>query len=420
MSEISYKDSVELDHWLSFIQEQHVKDIDMGLDRMNLMIDRLGLRGSSHKVVTVAGTNGKGSTCVAIEQLLVSHGYKVGTTLSPHVFRFNERIRVQGQELSDEAICDNFEIIEDVRDGLPLTYFEFSSLAALVTFDRARLDIAILEIGLGGRLDAFNAIDADVAVITSIGYDHQEFLGDSLEEIGAEKAGIFRLEQSVVLGANMPESVYRLSEANGCKQRAFGIDFEISQIAKEEWNYKSNKLEIESIQLGSLSAHNLSLGIEVANEITELDPQVVLECLPRVKLQGRMSELLLDEHRYLFDVCHNSQGVDFLIGELELRNIEPDFIICGMFRNKDHAQVYLKMSKRVNAEWILIDTQGVRGFGSKELKDAMAVEGLCLAQFADARKYIKQVAELPSTVLAFGSFNVVEQACNSMNVSRIC
>jgi len=420
LSEISYQDSIELDHWLSFIQEQHVKDIDMGLDRMNLMIDRLELRGSSHKVITVAGTNGKGSTCVAIEQLLISHGLKVGTTLSPHVFRFNERIRVQGQELSDEDICGSFETIEEVRNGLPLTYFEFSSLAALVTFDRASLDIVILEIGLGGRLDAFNAIDADIAVITSIGYDHQEFLGDSLEEIGAEKAGIFRPEQRVVLGANMPASVYRLSEANQCRQSSFGIDFGISQTAKEEWDYKSNELEIESIQLGSLSAHNLSLGIEVTKRITKLDPQVVLECLPRVKLQGRMSELLLDEHRYLFDVCHNSQGVDFLIDELALRNIEPDFVICGMFRNKDHAQVYLKMSKRIKAKWILIDTQGARGFGSNQLKEAMEVEELCLAHFDDARNYIKQVAEFPSTVLAFGSFNVVEQACNSMNVSKIC
>ena len=203
MSKISLQDGGELDRWLSFIQEQHVKDIDMGLDRMNLMIARLALTSPHYKVITVAGTNGKGSTCVATEQLLLSHGLRVGTTLSPHVFRFNERIRIQGEELSDRDICDSFKIIEDARDGLPLTYFEFSSLAALVVFGQADLDIAILEIGLGGRLDAFNVIDADVAVITSIGYDHQEFLGDSLEEIGAEKAGIFRSEQTVVLGEEL-------------------------------------------------------------------------------------------------------------------------------------------------------------------------------------------------------------------------
>ena len=420
MSKISFQDGGELDRWLSYIEEQHVKDIDMGLDRMNLMIDRLGLGNPDHKVITVAGTNGKGSTCVATEQLLLSHGLRVGTTLSPHVFRFNERIRVQGIELSDQDICESFEIIESARDGLPLTYFEFSSLAALVVFDQADLDIAILEIGLGGRLDAFNVVDADVAVITSIGYDHQEFLGDSLEEIGAEKAGIFRSKQTVVLGANMPESVHQLSNLNQCEQSSFGIDFDISQTVEDEWDFQSKELIINSIRLGSLSAHNLSLGIEVAKNITELNPDLVSDCLPKIKLQGRMSELLLDDHNYLFDVCHNAQGVDFLINELELRNIKPDFIICGMFRNKDHAQVYSRMSKKLNAKWVLIDTFGARGFGAEELKAAMAVDALCLSGFENARRWVNQTASQFSTVLAFGSFNVLEQACNSMNVSRIC
>ena len=275
MSKTSFQDGGELDRWLSYIEEQHVKDIDMGLDRMNLMIDRLGLGNPDHKVITVAGTNGKGSTCVATEQLLLSHGLRVGTTLSPHVFRFNERIRVQGIELSDQDICESFEIIESARDGLPLTYFEFSSLAALVVFDQADLDIAILEIGLGGRLDAFNVVDADVAVITSIGYDHQEFLGDSLEEIGAEKAGIFRSKQTVVLGANMPESVHQLSNLNQCEQSSFGIDFDISQTVEDEWDFQSKELIINSIRLGSLSAHNLSLGIEVAKNITELNLSLI-------------------------------------------------------------------------------------------------------------------------------------------------
>ncbi len=420
LSKRSQKDGGELNRWLSFVQEQHVKDIDMGLDRMNLMIDRLGLSDSRHKVITVAGTNGKGSTCVAIEQLLVSHGLKVGATLSPHVFRFNERIRIQGQELSDEAICDSFKIIEGVRDGLPLTYFEFSSLAALVFFDQADLDVAILEIGLGGRLDAFNAIDADIAVITSIGYDHQEFLGESLEEIGAEKAGIFRSQQRVVLGANMPESVYQLSKFHQCKQSSFGMDFRVSQTVPDEWDYQSEAINVKSIRLGSLSSHNLSLGIEVAKIIVKLNPRVVAQCLPKIQLQGRMSELLLDDRRYVFDVCHNSQGVEFLIDELEIRNINPDFIICGMFRNKEHAEVYSRMSKRINAKWILIDTHGVRGLGSQELREAMAVDGLCLSEFDDAREHIKQTADQDSTVLAFGSFNVLEQACDSMRVSRIC
>ena len=391
----------------------------MGLSRMFEMVDRLDLNPITPKVVTVAGTNGKGSTCVTIEQLLLSHGLKVGTTLSPHVFRFNERIRLQGSELSDQEICVHFETIERVRNGLPLTYFEFSSLAALVAFSQCDLDVVILEIGLGGRLDAFNVIDADIAVITSIGFDHQEFLGDSLDEIGKEKAGIFRPGQKVVLGANMPKTVHEASKALGCAESAMGKNFRYQESKGSSWSYFSQDLNMEAIPRGSLSAHNLSLALQVTKELVDLDPSSVIQTLPVITLQGRMSELLLDGHNYVFDVCHNSQGAEFFVRELKLREIEPDFVICGMFRNKDHQQVFREVNRNIDAEWILIDTLGVRGFRSKELRDAFGGDGRCVSEFNDARAYIKNKSSNPSTVLAFGSFNVLEQACASMNVQRI-
>ena len=408
-----------LDRWLEYIQDQHDKEIDMGLSRMFEMVDRLDLNPITPKVVTVAGTNGKGSTCVTIEQLLLLHGLKVGTTLSPHVFRFNERIRLQGSELSDQEICGHFETIERVRDGLPLTYFEFSSLAALVAFSQCDLDVVILEIGLGGRLDAFNVIDADIAVITSIGFDHQEFLGDSLDQIGKEKAGIFRPRQKVVLGANMPKTVHEASKALGCAESAMGKNFRYQESKGSSWSYFSQDLNIEAIPRGSLSAHNLSLALQVTKELVDLDPSLVIQTLPVISLQGRMTELLLDGHNYVFDVCHNSQGAEFFVRELKLRDIEPDFVICGMFRNKDHQQVFREVNRNIDAEWILIDTLGVRGFRSKELRDAFGGDGRCVSEFNDARAYIKNKSSNPSTVLAFGSFNVLEQACASMNVQRI-
>ena len=391
----------------------------MGLSRMFEMVDRLDLNPITPKVVTVAGTNGKGSTCVTIEQLLLSHGLKVGTTLSPHVSRFNERIRLQGSELSDQEICGHFETIERVRNGLPLTYFEFSSLAAFVAFSQCDLDVVILEIGLGGRLDAFNVIDADIAVITSIGFDHQEFLGDSLDEIGKEKAGIFRPGQKVVLGANMPKTVHEASKALGCAESAMGKNFRYQESKGSSWSYFSQDLNMEAIPRGSLSAHNLSLALQVTKELVDLDPSSVIQTLPVITLQGRMSELLLDGHNYVFDVCHNSQGAEFFVRELKLREIEPDFVICGMFRNKDHQQVFREVNRNIDAEWILIDTLGVRGFRSKELRDAFGGDGRCVSEFNDARAYIKNTSSNPSTVLAFGSFNVLEQACASMNVQRI-
>ena len=391
----------------------------MGLSRMFEMVDRLDLNPITPKVVTVAGTNGKGSTCVTIEQLLLSHGLKVGTTLSPHVFRFNERIRLQGCELSDQEICGHFETIERVRNGLPLTYFEFSSLASLVAFSQCDLDVVILEIGLGGRLDAFNAIDADIAVITSIGFDHQEFLGDSLDEIGKEKAGIFRPGQKVVLGANMPKTVHEASKALGCAESAMGKNFRYQESKGSSWSYFSQDLNMEAIPRGSLSAHNLSLALQVTKELIDLDPSSVIQTLPDISLQGRMTELLLDGHNYVFDVCHNSQGAEFFVKELKLRDIEPDFVICGMFRNKDHQKVFYEMNRNIDAEWILIDTLGVRGFRSKELRNAFGGNGRCVSEFSDARAYIKNKSSNPRTVLAFGSFNVLEQACASMNVQRI-
>ena len=408
-----------LDRWLEYIQDQHDKEIDMGLSRMFEMVDRLDLNPITPKVVTVAGTNGKGSTCVTIEQLLLSHGLKVGTTLSPHVFRFNERIRLQGSELSDQEICGHFETIERVRNGLPLTYFEFSSLAALVAFSQCDLDVVILEIGLGGRLDAFNVIDADIAVITSIGFDHQEFLGDSLDEIGKEKAGIFRPGQKVVLGANMPKTVHEASKALGCVESAMGKNFRYQESKGSSWSYFSQDLDMEAIPRGSLSAHNLSLALQVTKELVDLDPSLVIQTLPVISLQGRMTELLLDGHNYVFDVCHNSQGAEFFVRELKLRDIEPDFVICGMFRNKDHQKVFREVNRNIDAEWILIDTLGARGFRSKELRDAFGGDGRCVSEFNDARAYIKNKSSNPSTVLAFGSFNVLEQACASMNVQRI-
>jgi dihydrofolate synthase/folylpolyglutamate synthase len=201
---------MNLDAWLDYIANQHKQTIDMGLSRTEEMVRRMELRQPARRVVTVAGTNGKGSTITALESLLVKAGLRVFSTLSPHVVRFNERLRLNGMELSDDAICAAFAAIEQARQLNPvvaLTYFEFAALAALWCARQNRVDVVLLEIGLGGRLDAFNVIDADIAVITSIGIDHEKFLGNTRDAIGAEKAGILRSGQRVVLGADMPASV---------------------------------------------------------------------------------------------------------------------------------------------------------------------------------------------------------------------
>ena len=201
---------MKLQEWLEHISLQHSKAIDMGLDRMREMVGRLDLENPAEQVVTVAGTNGKGSTVIAMESLLLSAGMAVLSSISPHVKRFNERIRINGEEASDLDICSAFQSIDEARlldKEIPLTYFEYSALASFYLAKMKQVNVAIFEIGLGGRLDAFNVIDAHTAVITSIGYDHMEFLGNNLESIGREKAGILRPEHRGVLGPDMPESV---------------------------------------------------------------------------------------------------------------------------------------------------------------------------------------------------------------------
>jgi dihydrofolate synthase/folylpolyglutamate synthase len=186
-----------LQGWLAYLETLHPKAIALGLDRVRDVLGRLGIRIAC-PVVTVGGTNGKGSTCAMLESIYRCAGYATGLYASPHLLRYNERVRLRGEEASDEALVEAFNAVEDVRDGVALTYVEFGTLAALWIFARARLDVLVLEVGLGGRLDAVNAIDADVAVLTSIGIDHVDYLGPTREHIGREKAGIFRAGRPAV------------------------------------------------------------------------------------------------------------------------------------------------------------------------------------------------------------------------------
>ncbi|MCX7041464.1 MAG: Mur ligase family protein, partial [Gammaproteobacteria bacterium] len=198
--------ALSLDEWLDYQQRTHPQAIAMGLDRVRVVARRLGLGHPGRQVITVGGTNGKGSTVAFIEAIALSAGLRVGAFTSPHLLRYNERVRIQGKEIDDAALVNAFERIEDARAEVPLTYFEFGTLAALLVFEQSNLDLAVLEVGLGGKLDAVNIVDADVAVITTVDLDHQEYLGPDRETIGADKAGIFRAGKPCVLGERDPPS----------------------------------------------------------------------------------------------------------------------------------------------------------------------------------------------------------------------
>ncbi|HEY1140496.1 MAG TPA: Mur ligase family protein, partial [Lysobacter sp.] len=195
-----------LPDWLQYIERIHPRSIDMGLDRIRVVAQALKLGRPGKVVITVGGTNGKGSTVAFIESIARAAGWKVGAYTSPHLLAYNERVRIDGADASDDALIEAFEVIEAARGDTQLTYFEYGTLAALWLFERAKLDLAILEVGLGGRLDATNIVDADIAVITTVDLDHQDYLGDDREQIGAEKVGIARAWKPLVLGDDDPPS----------------------------------------------------------------------------------------------------------------------------------------------------------------------------------------------------------------------
>ena len=194
----------DLDYWLRYISSVHPRDIELGLDRIRLVANNLGIEKLAPQVVVVAGTNGKGSGVISMEEILLAADYKTASYTSPHIHRYAERIKLNGSEVNAETLCAAFEKVELCREGVSLSYFEFSTLAALWIFFNSDIDVVLLEIGLGGRLDAVNIVDGDVTIISSIGMDHQDWLGDSLELIGAEKAGILRKDVPLVYGDEYP------------------------------------------------------------------------------------------------------------------------------------------------------------------------------------------------------------------------
>jgi len=218
----------DLESWLRWQESLHPREIELGLERIRPVYRRLPSLPPAAPVVTVAGTNGKGSCVAVIEAVAVAAGMRVATYTSPHLFRYNERIRVDGQAVDDATLVRAFEAVDEARRGVPLTYFEFGTLAALWIFAAAAPELIVLEVGLGGRLDAVNIIDADVAVLTSVGLDHQAWLGFDRESIGAEKAGIFRTGRPVVLGdPDPPNSVLRIAGERGAPVHAFGCDWSV-------------------------------------------------------------------------------------------------------------------------------------------------------------------------------------------------
>ncbi len=407
-----------LDAWLDYISGQHWQSMDLGLDRMRTLVARLDLQVPASRVLTVAGTNGKGTSCLMAEKLLLAHGRTVGTTLSPHVHRFNERIRVHGAELDDEAIVAALAAVDAARGETPLTYFEFGALAALWCFKQHGVEVAILEIGLGGTLDAFNVIDADVAVITSIGLDHQQFLGDDTETIGAAKAGILRAGQQVVLGPAMPSSVLAACSDLGLQPRQCGSEFHASRGCDDSttWTYADEHERVTGLAVTAGAPQNLAVAYNAARAVdATVDAAALRQACELTNLPGRLERRTFEVRHLLLDVAHNPAGIDFLLRELDARELAPALVVCGMLHDKDHAGVLESLVDRFAAPLLLTGTRGERAMTAAAL--AEAVPARVRARVVGA---VEATADLPAALLAHsapgdlvlvvGSFDVVAQA----------
>ena len=405
-----------LSAWLTWLETLSPAEITMGLERVTAVLDRLQLE-LPQCVFHVAGTNGKGSSVAMLAALLRGAGMSVGCYTSPHVREFNERIRLNGSDASDEAIVAAFERVEAAREDVPLSYFEYGTLAALVEFSASDLDAAILEVGMGGRLDAVNAVEPTAGLITNIALDHCNWLGNDIETIAREKAGIMRADKPVVYGSkDMPASIADRADATGARLVAAGRDFDWS-VDGNRWSWRGSGRELRDLQLPSLPGrHQISNAAavlalcEAAGFGELLDVDSVDRALGAIRLDGRMQSIESDP-RWLLDVAHNPAAAEALAEMLRNNPAEGSTVaVIGLLDDKDVEGVVEPLVGIVD-EWIAVAADSARAIPANELARQVAnrSNAACLVadSIADGVDRASAIAADADRILVTGSFYVV-------------
>jgi dihydrofolate synthase/folylpolyglutamate synthase len=399
-----------LGDWLRHIEQQHPQAIALGLERAAQVRSRMNLR-FNFPFITVGGTNGKGSTCAMLESILRAAGYRTGLYTSPHLLRYNERVRIAGVEAGDEALAESFGAVEQARGDVPLTYFEFGTLAAFELFSREGLDVAILEVGLGGRLDAVNLVDADCAVLTSIGIDHVEYLGSRREDIGREKAGIFRSGRpAVVAEPDPPATVFEVEAKFLLIGRDFGFAAESHQWSY--WGPGGRRAGLAHPALrGRLQLRNAAAALCALDALHATIPvamQEVRRGLAQVELPGRF-QVLPGPPQVILDVAHNPQAARALAANLADSGYAPQTIaVCGMLRDKDIGAVVRELAPRV-ARWHVATLPGPRGARASDI--ARHIDGNVQEYDTPAQAFAaaRSIAGQDDKIVVFGSFLTVAE-----------
>ena len=408
-----------LEDWLAHCERLHARPMDFTLERVRAVRDRLGIRFEA-PVITVAGTNGKGSTCAMIESIALRAGYRVGLHIKPHLVHFEERCRIDGQAARAETLMPHFAAVEAARGEITLTYFEFTLLAIVRAFQHAALDLVILEVGLGGRLDAVNVFDTDCAVITSISIDHVEWLGSDRESIGREKAGIFRAgAPAIVSDPEPPRSVIDAAQAIGADLWLLGRDFNV-QGDRQQWAWAGRGRRYHALGYPALRGANQLLNaagalaaLEALRDRIPLTAQAVREGLAHVELPGRF-QIVPGQPTLVLDVAHNAQSVAALAANLDQMGFYPrTHAVFGVMADKDIAAVLRHMWPLVDA-WYLTELPIARAAKSDalmvQLRDAAgarAIDASAHASPAEALRHAIGRADPADRIVVFGSFYTV-------------
>lgn len=405
--------------WLAWQQVAHPVAVDPGLERVGTVWRRLR-KPFPATVLTVGGTNGKGSVTATLDGILTAAGYESGLFTSPHLVRYNERIRLRGREATDEDLLAAFAEIDAARGEISLTFFEWNTLAAFIVFARARVDVAVLEVGMGGRLDAVNLLDADVAAVVSVGLDHCEWLGDTIEAIGTEKAGIFRAGRPAIFGGRrIPRSVIADASAIGARLRRIGVDFDFVERA-DGWDYvgfgsRRRELPLPAIE-GSAQFGNAAVALamlESAEPAILVPDEAVRAGLAAVRLPGRF-QVVAGDPEWILDVAHNADAAQALAASLAARpGRARTLAVCGILGDKDVEAIVMALEGQVT-RWIAVGLEGPRALEAAELAGRIAGAGAApvLAAGSVAAGMVQARAECRpgDRVLVFGSFLTVGPA----------
>ncbi len=410
-----------LDDWLARLERLHPVGIELGLERVAQVAARLLPAQLPLRVITVGGTNGKGSTCAFLEAMLLAAGYRVGLYTSPHLMRYNERVRIQGDCATDEALVSAFEVVEQARQTVSLTYFEAGTLAAMWLFCRADLDVVVLEVGLGGRLDAVNLFDTDCAVITSIGIDHVEYLGHTREAIAGEKAGIFRAGRPAVCADRMPPDSL-LVQAGKTRFWQIGREFDYQLVTAgaagrpSGWHYRDRFGEQElpmPALAGDWQTSNAAAAIaalRALQEVLPVDWDAIRQGLLQARVRGRYECLGMSPEKRV-DVAHNPHGAEALARTLEQNPVSGRTLaVCGMLADKDAAGVVGALAQTVDV-WLVAGLPGPRGGDAATLAMlARQMTGKPVHEYASVVEAWRSACETASgndRIVAFGSFLTV-------------